>query len=243
MTGLNYQNLAKQFWRDGYLVIEDFFDLTLMDRYQQLIVEHFGSSPEFLHTDEFLQKSATEVIPWFPQKEGVDEFDTVENDHRLKALTEAILGEGWYHLYCMTMFSRQGTKGQAWHQDCDPEEDENRFNVNRLVYTADITPEIGGQTLVVPSSHRRGTITVGDVNEEFSDQVVLSPAKGTLVLLHGHTWHRVRPVTGGYRVSTNYRCCPKGTPEGITDVCVYRNMRYQFATSSVIEDRLLRNAY
>ncbi|MDO3385899.1 phytanoyl-CoA dioxygenase family protein [Gilvimarinus sp. SDUM040013] len=235
---MNYEALAQQFWRDGYLALEDFFDSDLMDQYQELIVRHFGSSPVFLHTDEFLNKSATEVIPWFPQKEGENAFDVVENDPRLKALTEALLGEGWYSLYCMTMFSRKGTKGQAWHQDCDPEESASRFNVNRLIYTDDIREEVGGQTLVVPGSHRRGTITVGEVNEEFADQVVLTPKKGTLVMLHGHTWHRVRPVVGGYRVSTNYRCCPQGTPEDITDVCVYRNMRYKFATSSVVEDRL-----
>ncbi|MDO3388557.1 phytanoyl-CoA dioxygenase family protein [Gilvimarinus sp. SDUM040013] len=235
---MNVNQLADQFWQDGYLVLEQFFQPALMDAYQDLILDHFGASPKFLHDDEFLTLSATEVIPWFPQRDGVNQFDTVEHDPRLQALTEAILGEGWYTLYCMTMFSRQGTKGQAWHQDCDPMEDSQKFNVNRLIYTADITDEIGGQTLVIPGSHKRGTISVGAVDEDFADQITLKPRKGTLVLLHGHTWHRVKPVTGGYRVSTNYRCCPQGTPEDITDVCVYRNMRYQFATSSVIEHRV-----
>ena len=137
----------------------------------------------------------------------------------------------------MTMFSKKGTKGQAWHQDCSPDVI-SQFNMNRLVYSSDITAEIGGQTVVIPGSHRRGELTIGDVDEEFSDQVVLSPSKGTLVLLHGHTWHRVKPVQGAYRVSTNYRSMPKGTPEDITDICVYRNMRYKFATNEVVEDRL-----
>ena len=73
---------------------------------------------------------------------------------------------------------------------------------------------------------------------EFEDQVVLRPKKGTLVLLHGHTWHRVLPITGAYRFSTNYRAAPAGTADDITDICVYRNMRYQFSTSSVVEERL-----
>jgi hypothetical protein len=212
------------------------FDPALMDRYQALILDHFGESPAFFHNEEFLSKAATEVIPWFPQREGCDVFGIVERDPRLVALTEAVLGEGWNSLYCMTMFSRQGTKGQAWHQDCAPE-DPVVFNMNRLVYTEDITPEIGGQTIVVPGSHRRGMLTVGPVDEDFADQVVLTPRKGTLVLLHGHTWHRVLPVHGRCRVSTNYRCCPRGTPENITDVCVYRNMRYRFETSEVVEER------
>ena len=155
---------------------------------------------------------------------------------RLRELTGAILGAGWYSLYCMTMFSWRGSKGQAWHQDCAPD-DPAVFNVNRLVYTEDISPEVGGQIIVVPGSHCRGLLSVGPVDEDFDDQLVLTPHKGTLLLLHGHTWHRVLPVRGACRVSTNYRCCPAGTPEDITDICVYRNMRYRFESSEVLEER------
>jgi len=59
-----------------------------------------------------------------------------------------------------------------------------------------------------------------------------------LVLIHGHAWHRVLPVMGVSRVSTNYRCCPADTPADITDTCVYRNMRYQFSSNRIIEERL-----
>jgi ectoine hydroxylase-related dioxygenase (phytanoyl-CoA dioxygenase family) len=233
----DYAALADRFWEQGYLVVEDMFEAELMDEYQALILEHFGESPDFHHDEEFLSKAQTEVIPWFPQEEGFDSFDMVQNDPRLKALTRAVLGEGWYALYCMTMFSRKGTKGQAWHQDCAPE-DPAVFNMNRLIYTEDISPEVGGQTIVVPGSHRRGLLTVGPVDEDLEDQLLLTPRKGTLVLLHGHTWHRVLPVHGRYRVSTNYRCSPQGTPENITDICVYRNMRYRFETNEVVEERL-----
>lgn len=237
MTDIDYAALAAGFWQQGYLVLEDMFDPELMDRYQTLILDHFGESPDFSHDEAFLKKAATEVIPWFPQQQGVREFDIVEQDPRLRALSEAILGDGWYSQYCMTMFSRQGTRGQAWHQDCAPE-DPAVFNMNRLVYTEDISPATGGQVVLVPGSHRRGLLTVGPVDEDFDDQLVISPRKGTLVLLHGHTWHRVLPVHGRYRVSTNYRCSPAGTPESITDICVYRNMRYRFETSEVVEERV-----
>lgn len=227
---------AEKFWDQGYLLIEGFFDAQLMDKYDKLIVNHFGFTPEFAHSSEFLNLSATEVVPWFPQQDGVDAFDYVEQDERLQALSTEILGQHWQSLYCMTMFSKQGTKGQAWHQDCAPE-NSAQFNMNRLIYTSDITSEIGGQTVVVPGSHKRGLLSVGDVTEDFSDQLVLTPKKGTLLLLHGFTWHRVKPVTGKYRVSTNYRSMPAGTPSDITDICVYRNMRYKFATNEVVEER------
>ena len=233
---MDFELMAQDFWRDGYLVVDDVFDQVLMDEYQRLIVDHFGESPTFVHNEEFLQKSATDVIPWFPQQDGYGVFDRVENDLRLQGLTTAILGQGWDALYCMTMFSGRGTKGQAWHQDCSPD-DASAFNLNRLIYTEDLSPEVGGQTVVVPGTHRRGELTVGAIDEDFPDQIILTPRKGTLVILHGHTWHRVLPVHGRYRVSTNYRCCPLGTPANITDICVYRNMRYRFETNEVVEDR------
>ena len=134
------------------------------------------------------------------------------------------------------MFSKKGTSGQAWHQDCPPDES-SKFNLNRLVYTRDISEDIGGRTVVMPGSHRMGELPAGEPHEDLQGQVILKPHKGTLVLLHGHTWHRVLPIRGAFRFSTNYRACPQDTPADITDVCVYRNMRYSFSTNSVVEER------
>ncbi|MEH6609694.1 MAG: phytanoyl-CoA dioxygenase family protein [Halioglobus sp.] len=233
---MNEKALAEQFWEQGYIVLPNYFDEKLMDQYNRIILDHFGDDPGYFHDDEFLNKSKTEVIPWFPQQQGIDTFDAVENDPGLKALSEAIMGKDWYSLYCMAMFSRKGSKGQAWHQDCPPDK-AKIFNLNRLIYTHDITDASGGQLLVVPGSHRRGELTVGKVDEDFPDQRVLTPKKGDLVLIHGHCWHRVAPVTGRYRVSINYRSAAEHTPEDVTDVCVYRNMRYRFSTNTVIEER------
>ena len=207
-----------------------------MDDLDGIIRAYYGDSPEFWHNDEFLEKSRTEVVPWFPQNEGVKAFDAIDDNTAFRELTRAVLGDGWQSQYCMVMFSKQGTVGQAWHQDCPPD-DPGVFNLNRLVYTSDITDEIGGQTVVVPGSHKGGILPVGDPLGEFAEQVVLRPKKGTLVLLHGHTWHRVLPIKGRYRFSTNYRAAPAGVPEDVTDVCVYRNMRYQFSTSTIVEER------
>ena len=233
---MDIEKLKSSFERDGYVVVEDFFDDGLMDRLDGVIRGYYGDNPDFWHNDEFLSKARTEVVPWFPQREGVEDFDAIEQDERLQSLSEAVLGADWKAQYCMVMFSKQDTAGQAWHQDCPPD-NPKRHNLNRLVYTSDITDDIGGQTVVVPGSHRRGLLSVGDPVGEFDGQVVLRPRKGTLVLLHGHTWHRVLPIKGRYRFSTNFRCAPSGTPDDITDICVYRNMRYRFSTSSVVEER------
>ncbi len=236
---IDVERIAADFERDGFVLVEDFFDAASMGRLDRIIRRYFGEKPDFWHNDEFLNKSRTEVVPWFPQKEGVGAFDEIDADPRLRALTRAILGDGWASQYCMVMFSKPGTVGQAWHQDCPPD-DPAVFNLNRLVYTADITDEVGGQTLVVPGSHRRGLLPAGEPDCDFDGQVVLRPRRGTLVLLHGHCWHRVLPIAGACRVSTNYRAAPAGTPDDVTDVCVYRNMRYRFSTSAVVEERIAR---
>ena len=233
---MDYKALAKNFWEEGYLVLDNFFNADLMDVLNQVILDHFGESPEYWHNDEFLSKSKVEVVPWFPQREGITDFNIIDDNPVLQHLTASIIGEAWQEQYCMIMFSKQNSKGQSWHQDCPPENPEVH-NLNRLVYTHDINDEIGGQTVVVPGTHKLGLLPAGDPNVDLDKQVILEPKKGTLVLLHGHTWHRVLPVKGRYRVSTNFRSAPKGTPDDITDVCVYRNMRYRFSTSEVIEER------
>jgi len=129
----------------------------------------------------------------------------------------------------VVMFSNRNSEGQSWHQDC-PSENASQYNLNRLIYPHDINEKTGGRTVVVPGSHRCGVLPVGSPNEDFDGQLVLQLQKGTLVLLHGQCWHRVLPINDSRRVSINYRSAPIGTPDDITDVCVYRNMRYRFST-------------
>lgn len=54
------RGLAAQFERDGFLVIDRFFDAAIMDVMDRVIRAHFGNDPEFLHTDEFLESPTTD---------------------------------------------------------------------------------------------------------------------------------------------------------------------------------------
>ena len=236
LVPMEVHDMATRFWVDGYLVLENQFPDATMDRLQRRIEAHFGQDPAFAHTSEFLTAAATEVIPWFPQAEGVSDFDELASTGLMEALASAILGDGWYSQYCMIMYSKTGTAGQAWHQDCPPEEP-TQFNLNRLVYTMDIDERNGGALELVPGSHRFGELPSSSVEHDFAQRITLAPRKGTLIFLHGHTWHSVRPVGRGGRVSTNYRAAPRQAPADITDVCVYRNMRYRFSTSSIVQMR------
>jgi len=221
---------------DGYLVVPDFFDAADMDRLDTLIHAHYGPNPQWWHNDDFVTGAATEVVPWFPGNEREPAFDELIDSGPLPGITEQVLGRGWRPEPCMVMFSPPKSAGQAWHQDCPPEDPE-RFNLNRLVYTADIPPEVGGQLVLVPGSHRRGLLPAGEPHDDLEGQVVIAPSKGTLVLVHGHLWHRVLPIGGTSRTSINFRAVPGDAPEGLTDICVYRNMRYRFSSAEVIERR------
>ena len=91
--------------------------------------------------------------------------------------------------------------------------------------------------MIMPAAHKAGVLPVGVPHEDIEGQLVIRPKKGTVIFLHGHCFHRVMPVKTD-RVSSNFRAIPKGVPRDITDICVYRNMRYRFSTSEIVEERV-----
>ena len=234
---MNINQLANSFHLDGYVYIENFFDRNLMDIYQNKILDHFALDSSYKHDNDFIKKSDTDVIPWFPQNDGEKAFDVIEKDERLINLTEAILGPGWKSLYCMVMYSNKSSNGQAWHQDCDPS-NSNIFNLNRLIYTMDINKISGGEVELIPCSHKKGIIPPISEGDDLDGSITIEPKKGSLLMLHGHLWHKVLPINQTIRASTNYRCIPNGVPDSITDICVYRNMLYQFSDERVLEERI-----
>ena len=56
---LNIDKKAQEFWHNGYLSIDDFFDAQLMDKYQQRILMHFGDEPGFLSQQRISSKNQT----------------------------------------------------------------------------------------------------------------------------------------------------------------------------------------
>lgn len=230
------QTEVDNFWELGYLLIPDFYSDVLLSTLHQSAISHFTRNPEFKHEQAFILRSSTDVIPWFPQQLGIELFNEIQNHKSMYTVTQSLLGPDWRSQDAMVMYSKPESKGQAWHQDCPPE-NPSQFNLNRLVYTADINEKTGGFIVVRPRTHQNCPISLGDPQEDFSDQVVLKPTKGSLILLHGHTWHRVTPTLDTPRISINFRCTPNGAKSDITDVCVYRNMRYQFSTQTVLSQQ------
>ena len=84
---------VREFWNHGYIILEKYFEEELMDEYTEMILKHYGQTPEWGHNNEFLSKSATEVIPWFPYDEENTRFNTINDDKFLSDLTRAIIGQ------------------------------------------------------------------------------------------------------------------------------------------------------
>ena len=101
----------------------------------------------------------------------------------------------------------------------------------------DINSSTGGEVVVIEGSHEKGIIPSNASGKDIGHEIIISPNKGSLLLLHGHLWHKVLPINNHVRASTNYRCVPKDTPDDITDICVYRNMLYRFSDNKVLVNR------
>ena len=181
---MDYKKIKQEFWEKGYVIFEAFFPEDLMDQYQQINLDHFRLNKGWEHTNDYITKSQNEVIPWFPYQEGKPYFDDIDKDDTFNKITDAILDNKWENLYCMMMFSKAGSIGQAWHQDCPPE-NSKMYNLNRLVYTHDITEDTGGAIVIMPEAHKAGVLPVGVPHEDIEGQVVYRPQKGTVIFLHG----------------------------------------------------------
>ena len=240
------EDATDQFWRDGFLVIDDAFEAQLMDHLDKFIVAHQwdGIPPG----SEYPPGARTDAEAWVLMNwsDPLDrrcrvecpstpvDFDELDLQPFLKELTSAILGPGWIRRKKVVMYSANGTMGQAWHQDSPPQVP-HEFTINRLVFTRDTRPEVGGQIMVVPGTHMPNpdpqVLPYGEPGTALPGQLELWPNKGSFVLIHGHTWHRVLPPHGGHRASINSRALPAGCQDnGGTDTTVYRNLVFTHST-------------
>jgi len=182
-----------------------------------------------------LRKFACDVIAWNPVGKGNAAFIEFAAHARLDAATEAVIGPGYTAPGSLVMYSVGGGQGQAWHQDCLAD-DTTAFNLNRLIYTDDITVE-DGAIVVVPGSHKLGRIPPGGHQDPIAGEVVLAPSAGTLIFLNGQVFHRVTPnLNQKPRVSTNFRAFPAGIPSSVTCIGVYRNGAVNFCDGAKMYD-------
>ena len=239
------EEVHARFEQDGYVVLPGFLPIDQMQALNAEIQKHYHPVLERLGalkpgetrkaTDgwENFEQFETDVIPWHPCEEGNAAFQTLKEDSRLEAVTRACLGENFTAPVSMVMLATAGGKGQAWHQDCPPE-DARQFNLNRLFYTEDVHKD-DGAIVVVPGSHRQGRIPPGGNQEPIEGEVFLTPTAGPLVLLSGHVYHRVTPnLSGKPRLSVNFRAFAEGISPDVCSVGVYRGGAFDFTSGKVV---------
>ena len=221
-------SLREEFDERGYVVIEGFLTDHENDQLNEsLDVKYARWQAEARQVAQKSDHDECDVLAWDPLLEGHPVFCELAASEKLRRATAGVLGDDFETQTSLIMFSIPHGRGQAWHQDCPPEE-VGLFNLNRLLYPSDTNLE-NGAIVVVPGSHKQGVIPPGGTQDPISGEVVLTPRAGTLVLLHGHVYHRVTPnLTDKPRNSVNFRALPAGVPDWVTCVAVYRNGRTRF---------------
>jgi ectoine hydroxylase-related dioxygenase (phytanoyl-CoA dioxygenase family) len=232
--GLSLAEARERFEEDGFLVLPGVFSPDSLRAINAAHDEHFLpliDEAARMAGDEAQRAArfACDVISWDPVREKHPLFTALLHDPELEAITQTLLGPGYTTPASLVMYSVGGGRGQAWHQDC-PIEDGAGYNLNRLIYTRDVSMD-DGAIVVVPGSHRAGRIPPGGHQDPMPGEVTLCPDAGTLVLLHGHVYHRVTPnLNRQPRVSLNFRAYPQGTDPRVNCIGVYRNGTVDFCS-------------
>ena len=150
----------RKFAEHGVVVVPGFLDREQVAFLNREIDAHYGPLVRERFGIGAVSRAAIEmdcdVITWDPLGEEVEPFQVLAADPRLATLTRELIGE-FSAPGSLAMWSVGGGKGQAWHQDCPPD-DPSQFNLNRLFYLQD-TEVDDGAVVVVPGSHRMGRIS------------------------------------------------------------------------------------
>lgn len=237
---LRLPDLHEEFKRSGVLVFPHFYADAELNPIRGEIEAFFaniraGAAGMTSSNREGLENFSCDVVPWDPVKNGSAAFQKFVRHRILAEATDSVLGPGYVDGFSLVMFSVGGGRGQAWHQDCPPD-NSTGFNLNRLIYPENVALE-DGAIVLVPGSHRRGRIPPGGHQDPIEGEVVLTPTAGTLVFLNGHVFHRVTPnLNHKPRVSVNFRAFPAGTSPDVTCIGIYRNGTVNFCDKTKMHD-------
>ena len=123
----------RKFAEHGVVVVPGFLDREQVAFLNREIDAHYGPLVRERFGIEAVSQAAIEmdcdVITWDPLGEEVEPFQVLAADPRLATLTRELIGE-FSAPGSLAMWSVGGGKGQAWHQDCPPD-DPSQFNCFR----------------------------------------------------------------------------------------------------------------
>jgi ectoine hydroxylase len=224
--------VRKDFHKTGAAILPSFFSADELAPIIAAVDEHWKQSDKNAVVHKDFERFETYPMSWNPVTEKHPAFLSLLNHPDLDAATRAVLGSDYVQEVDLVMYTAKGM-GQAWHQDCPPE-NLKKFTVNRLIYVRDVDPAAGA-LVYVPGSHLMGRIPAGGNQDPIAGEMHVTPKAGTLAFLNSLCFHRVTAnQLDTPRVSINFRVRPPGVEAGYDKVAAFRGGEYDFAKQKAL---------
>jgi ectoine hydroxylase-related dioxygenase (phytanoyl-CoA dioxygenase family) len=175
---------------DGYLVLDHFMDVGLLDALRRRIDELFHEEGPNAGA-EFKQEPGSRRLANLVNKGAV--FEQVVAEPRLLAYIAQVLGPE-HKLSSVNVRSVNpfAPDAQPLHADMSAIADARGYWVCNSVWMIDDFTRDNGPIRMVPGSHRWGKLpqeVLADPRATHPDEVLLTGKAGTVVVMNAHMWH------------------------------------------------------
>jgi ectoine hydroxylase-related dioxygenase (phytanoyl-CoA dioxygenase family) len=176
--------------RDGYLKIDNFIGLDLLDELRQRIGQLFLSEGERAGS-EFKQEEQTQRLANL-----VDKGEVFERAIAMPEILERVAHVLGPQFKLSSLNARSANPHSTWvqplHADMGAIPDEKGYWVANTVWMLDDFTEENGAIRVVPESHRWGQLPPGplvDLQASHPDERLITGRAGTVIVMNAHMWH------------------------------------------------------
>src|SRR5882724_5171088 len=175
---------------DGYLVLENLMDASLLDRVRQRVEELFAEEGASAGTEFKLEPHARRLANLVDKGEI---FERVMQTPRILECMEHVLGPR-FKLSSLNVRSADphNNTSQPLHADSGAVADEQGYWVCNSVWMLDAFTAENGAIRMVPGSHRWGMTpdkALTDLYAAHPQEILLTGRAGTVVVMNAHMWH------------------------------------------------------
>jgi ectoine hydroxylase-related dioxygenase (phytanoyl-CoA dioxygenase family) len=183
-------NDKKRLDEEGYLILPDFMDATLLARLRDTLEQLFQTEGALAGIEFKPEPDCRRLANLVDKAELFREVIVLP---RLLEYVRHVLGP---HIKLSSLNARSAnprqTRGQPLHTDMAALPDEQGpWVCNTLLMLDDFTPD-NGALRIVPGSHRFGHLPAEHLTDPLSDhpaQVLVTGRAGTVVVVNAHAWH------------------------------------------------------
>jgi ectoine hydroxylase-related dioxygenase (phytanoyl-CoA dioxygenase family) len=200
---------------DGYLILENFIDTSLLARLRQCIEELFQVEGESAGHEFKLEPGCRRLANLVDKG---DVFREVIVLPRLLEYVRHVLGP---NIKLSSLHARlvnsQGAGGQPLHADMSAVADERGPWVCNTLWMLDDFTSDNGATRIVPGSHRFRRLpaeALADPLADHPEQVYVTGRAGSVVIVNAHAWHAGTPNhTDRPRMALHAFYCRRDKPQ------------------------------